>query len=109
MIMASLAFMAWPRLAGVLSIYAFAARLPVVAVMWFAIRLVDSLADIWEERASVTETRLDDQLVPIIRRSSKVFFFVIGVVLVLQNMGYSVGSLLAGLGIGFNELFGALG
>ncbi len=72
----------------------------VALVMWFAIRLVDGLAEIWIEKASLTDSRLDDQLVPIVRRSSKVFFFVIGVVLVLQNMGYSVGSLLAGLGIG---------
>jgi len=62
--------------------------------------LVDGLADVWTEKAARTDTRLDDQLVPIVRRSSKVFFVVIGVVLVLQNMGYSVGSLLAGLGIG---------
>jgi MscS family membrane protein len=72
----------------------------VALVVWFAIRLVDGLADLWVEKAKDTDSKLDDQLVPIVRRSSKVFFFVIGIVLVLQNMGYSVGSLLAGLGIG---------
>ena len=72
----------------------------VALVVWFAVRLVDGLADLWDEKAKDTESKLDDQLIPIIRRSSKVFLFVIGVVLVLQNMGYSVGSLLAGLGIG---------
>ena len=72
----------------------------VALVVWFATRLVDGLAAIWAEKASKTETKLDDQLVPIVRRSAKVFFFIIGSVLVLQNMGYSVGSLLAGLGIG---------
>jgi hypothetical protein len=35
---AALALAAWPRLGAVLTLYAFAARLPVVAVMWFAIR-----------------------------------------------------------------------
>lgn len=69
-------------------------------VVWFAIRLLDGLMDLWAERAADTDTKLDDQLIPILRRSSKVFLFLIGVVLVLQNMGYSVGSLLAGLGIG---------
>jgi MscS family membrane protein len=72
----------------------------VALVIWFAIRLVNSLSDLWAEKASKTDTKLDDQLVPIVRRSSKVFLIVIGVVLVLQNMGYSAGSLLAGLGIG---------
>jgi hypothetical protein len=37
-IVASLAFLAWPALGRVLVVYAFAARLPVVAVMWLAIR-----------------------------------------------------------------------
>jgi hypothetical protein len=37
-IAASLAFVAWPKLGGLLVLYAFAARLPVVAVMWLAIR-----------------------------------------------------------------------
>ncbi len=72
----------------------------VALMVWFAIRLVDGLAEIWSEKAAATESKLDDQLVPILRRSSKVFLIVIGIVLVLQNMGYSVGSLLAGLGIG---------
>lgn len=72
----------------------------VALVIWFATRLVDGLARIWQVRAAQTDTKLDDQLVPIVRRSSKVFLIIIGVVLVLQNMGYSVGSLLAGLGIG---------
>jgi len=72
----------------------------VALVIWFAIRLADGLTGLWEKQARKTESRLDDQLVPIVRRSSKVFFIITGVVLVLQNLGYSVGSLLAGLGIG---------
>ncbi len=72
----------------------------VAMVIWFAIRLIDGLAELWTDKAKHTESKLDDQLIPIVRRSSKVFFFIIGVVLVLQNMGYSVGSLIAGLGIG---------
>ncbi len=72
----------------------------VALAIWFAMRLVDGLTGIWEKKAAKTETKLDDQLVPIVRRSSKVFLFIIGAVLILQNLGYSVGSLLAGLGIG---------
>lgn len=72
----------------------------VALVVWFAVRLVDGLSELWMEKAAATETKLDDQLVPIARRSAKVFLVIIGIVLVLQNLGYSVGSLLAGLGIG---------
>ncbi|MDJ0761934.1 MAG: mechanosensitive ion channel family protein [Myxococcota bacterium] len=72
----------------------------IALVIWFAMRFVDGLTALWAKKAETTETKLDDQLVPIVRRSSKVFLFIIGVVLGLQNMGYSVASLLAGLGIG---------
>jgi MscS family membrane protein len=69
-------------------------------VVWVATRAADGVSDWWGVRAAKTESKLDDQLVPIVRRSLKVFFYIIGLVLVLQNLGYSVGSLLAGLGIG---------
>jgi MscS family membrane protein len=71
-----------------------------VLLVWVATRFVDGISDWWEARARRTESRLDDQLIPIVRRSLKVFCYVIGAVLALQNLGYSVGSLLAGLGIG---------
>lgn len=71
-----------------------------VLVIWFCTRLVDGIADWWDDKAAQTESRLDDMLVPIIRKSLKAFLYVIGVVLILQNLGYSVSSLLAGLGIG---------
>jgi MscS family membrane protein len=69
-------------------------------IIWFSLRLVDGIANWWEEKARETESKLDDQLVPIMRKSTKVFFYIIGFVLILQNLGYSVQSLLAGLGIG---------
>lgn len=72
----------------------------VALVVWVATRAADGISDWWAERAAKTDSKLDDQLVPIVRRSLKVFFYLVGLVLVLQNLGYSVGSLLAGLGIG---------
>jgi MscS family membrane protein len=72
----------------------------VYLITWICVRLVEGFCNLWEEKAEKTKTKLDDQLVPIVRRSSKVFFYIIGVVLVLQNLGYSVVSLLAGFGIG---------
>jgi len=49
---------------------------------------------------SKTETKLDDQLVPLIRKTMRFFVLVMGVILILQNNGYNVASLIAGLGIG---------
>lgn len=67
---------------------------------WLGARIVDRLSAYWTRRAAETEGTFDDQLVPLVRKTVKVFLVVIGAVMVMQNLGYSVGSLLAGLGIG---------
>ncbi len=72
----------------------------VVSVVWALYRLVDVFAARFEERAAATETKLDDQLVPLLRKSAKVLVVVAGVLFALQNMNVDVGSLLTGLGIG---------
>ena len=63
-------------------------------------RLVDVGADIFAKRAAVTETKLDDQLVPLVRKSLKTVTVVLGVVFVLQNMEVEIGSLIAGVSLG---------
>lgn len=54
----------------------------------------------FEKFAEKTESKLDDQLVPIFRRLVKILVMVIGVILILTELGYSVTGLVAGLGIG---------
>jgi len=71
-----------------------------VAGVWLAYRMVDVVGDVLERRAAKTESKLDDQLVPLLRKSFKVFFVVIGAIFILQNLDVDVGSLLAGLGLG---------
>lgn len=63
-------------------------------------RVVDLLTAWLEQRANLTDTKLDDQLVPLARRAMKIFIVSIGTVFILQNMNYDVASLIAGLGIG---------
>ncbi len=58
-------------------------------------RIVDVVADLFARKAEGTETKLDDQLVPLVRRSVKAIVVVIGVIFVLQNMDVDVTSLLA--------------
>jgi MscS family membrane protein len=72
----------------------------VALATWLGARIVDRLCAYWARKASQTDTTFDDQLVPIVRKTAKVFMVVTGAVMVMQNLGYSVGSLLAGLGIG---------
>lgn len=76
----------------------FASELPFL--MWFAVRLTNNLTNIWLERASETAGTFDDQLVPVVRTLAKLAVFIVGLLLIIQNLGGEVGSVLAGLGIG---------
>lgn len=67
---------------------------------WLGVRVIGEATALWARRAAGTEDTFDDQLVPIVRKTAKVILICVGGVMLLQNLGYSVGSLLAGLGIG---------
>ncbi len=71
-----------------------------VLVAWSALRLIDAGFMALGERAARTDSKLDDQLIPLLRKVSKVFVGILTFLLVVQNLGYSVSGLLAGLGIG---------
>jgi len=63
-------------------------------------RLVDAGADYWQEIAGETDSKLDDQLVPLARTAGKLFVGAIGGVFILQNLDVNITSLIAGLGLG---------
>ena len=71
-----------------------------LTVVWCSYRLVDVLSGFMQEKADATDTKLDDQLVPLVRKSMKVLVVVLAALVVLQNLDVDVGSLLAGLGLG---------
>jgi len=78
-----------------------AGRIATIAVgIWFLWRLLDGLTAYFKARAAKTETALDDQLVPFVSKTLKMFIAITGVLVVAQNMGYSIGGLVASLGIG---------
>jgi MscS family membrane protein len=68
--------------------------------VWLAYRLIDVLTDWLVVRAAGTASKLDDQLVPLLRKTLKVFVAAVGAIFLLQNLDVDVGSLLAGLGLG---------
>lgn len=74
--------------------------LVVVSIVWAAYRLVDVLAARLARKAEETDSKLDDQLVPLVRKALKILVVVAGGLFILQNLDVDVGSLLAGLGIG---------
>jgi len=72
----------------------------VADILWLLFRLVDVLAVYLTRLAGRTESELDDQLVPLVRKALKVTIGLLLAVWVVQLLGYSVTSLLAGMGIG---------
>ncbi|MFO7609466.1 MAG: mechanosensitive ion channel family protein [Candidatus Krumholzibacteriia bacterium] len=74
--------------------------LTIALLAWTAFRIADALAVFLTELTARTESRMDDHLVPLVRKAAKTFTVVLAFILVAQNLGYSVSGLLAGLGIG---------
>lgn len=71
-----------------------------VFLVFFAIlRLVDIFSDVLQDEASKRGSSLGG-FIPLIRKTVRVFVTIIGVIMVLDNLGYSVSGVLAGLGIG---------
>lgn len=67
---------------------------------WALFNLIGVL-ELWLSRwTGRTETTLDDQLLPFIRKSLRAFVVVLALVMAIQNLGYSISGLLASLGIG---------
>lgn len=69
-------------------------------VIWLFYNLADVFSKYLGVLTTKTETELDDQLIPLIRKTLRFFVVVMGVIAILQNNGYNVASLIAGLGIG---------
>ncbi len=65
-----------------------------------AFRLSDLVADIFEKLALKTATKVDDNLVPLVRKTLKVVVGVLGIIYFLENIGLSITPLLAGVSIG---------
>lgn len=77
------------------------AFLVAINITWLVIRLIDAIIEEYViPIAERSDTSLDDQLMPVIRKGFKLVFWSIGLVVALDNAGYNVGAIIAGLGIG---------
>ncbi len=70
------------------------------ALVWALYRLVDLGAAYFAVIAARTESKLDDLLVPMVRRAGKIIVVSFGLVFIAQNLDIPVASLLTGLGLG---------
>lgn len=75
------------------------ATIPLFATILFY-RLADIVGAYLEKMAAKTETTLDDQLAPLVRKSLKLFVILTGTLFILQNLEFDITALLAGLSIG---------
>jgi MscS family membrane protein len=84
-----------PRFLGALF-----SSLLIVDAAWFLYQATTILSAYMRRFTEKTESKLDDQLVPIVQKSLRVVVILLALVMIIQNLGYSVSSLLAGLGLG---------
>lgn len=71
-----------------------------VDLTWLVLRLINLLEAYLYQLKQRTQSRLDDKILPVFRKIAKVFIIIIAGLMIIQNLGYSVTSLWAGLGIG---------
>jgi MscS family membrane protein len=85
----------------VLAILVLAVRfVAATSLVWAAYNLVNVSAAVLERRAAETENKLDDLLVPLVRKSFKVLIIAFGLVFIADNLNLPITSLLTGVGIG---------
>lgn len=61
---------------------------------------MDALGSIFKDHTEKTPSTLDDHLAPLAVRSAKILIVILGILIILQNFGVNVMSLMAGLGLG---------
>jgi MscS family membrane protein len=72
-----------------------------LGVAWFLTRISDALFEEYlKPLVAGTESDLDDQLLPVARKSIKIAIWVLAAVIALSNAGYDVAAIIAGLGLG---------
>jgi len=72
-----------------------------INVTWLLARLVDSLIrEYLIPLTEKTESNFDDQLMPILQKGTRSVIWTLGIIIGLNNAGYDVNALIAGLGIG---------
>jgi MscS family membrane protein len=70
-------------------------------IAWLLTRVYDSIHKTYlTPLAQKTAGAFDDQILPLIRRGLKIIIWTLAIIIGLNNAGYNVGTVLAGLGIG---------
>ncbi|MEF8886297.1 MAG: mechanosensitive ion channel family protein [Haloarculaceae archaeon] len=72
----------------------------IVTIAWVAVRLTDGFIDAYLlQYVEQTESKLDDELVPIVSRITNIAIVSIAGVVILDSLGYDVTAVIASLGV----------
>lgn len=72
-----------------------------INLTWFLIRIVDAVIEEYlRPYAKRDDNDLDDQMILLIERGASLVLWTVGIIVGLNNAGFDVGALIAGLGIG---------
>ena len=73
----------------------------VYGIIWLGMKMAEYLGLIFAHRATVTDSKLDDQLVPFLVDLLKVLVAVVGIFIILSDVfEVNIATLIAGLGVG---------
>lgn len=87
-----------PSIASYVQVF-FKAMVPIFAVL-VVYNVVNLLHYYFDKLAAKTESTLDDQFVPLLVKALKILVVCVGILFVLQNYGFNITGLVAGLSIG---------
>ncbi len=71
-----------------------------VSIVWALYKAIDLATALYAPRASETDSKLDDLLLPLLRKTFKMAVFAFGLVFIADSLNLPITSLVAGLGIG---------
>lgn len=66
-----------------------------ISIVVIVSRIIDILSSVFSEKAALTDSKFDDQIIPLVTRASKLFVWVFGIIFILQNLGIEVTALVA--------------
>lgn len=81
-------------------VHAFLESMIIIDISWFGFKISDILSQYLAKLMASREVPMASQLVPVMRKTIKAAIAILAAIWFIQNLGYSVSSLLAGLGLG---------
>lgn len=75
--------------------------LTIICVTWVVIKLIDVVIEVFVKPVTgKTKSKFDDQIIQVLSKALKAVVVIISIIIALDNFGFDVFTLIAGLGIG---------